>query len=123
MVLTENTSGLRGAINIGVAPGVGEEVHGHLGYALALNDNSAPPTVGAYMLELTLSALDVSDVQTGPQLADSDPIFVIFNNQLSTEGSAVAVGAAEALPEPSTAMIVTAMGVGLIALRKRSHAS
>lgn len=123
VVLTGSGSDLQGTINIGVSPGGGEEIHGHLGYALERGDGSnLPPTVGAYMMELTLSALDVSVGGTGLQLQDSDPIFVIFNNQLDGSGFDAAVAGAQALPEPSTIMMVV-IGAGLIGLRKRGHMS
>ena len=56
----------------------------------------------------------------GPSLADSNPIFVLFNNRLNRADYAAAVSAAEALPEPSTAVVVlVGAGVALLGGRRR----
>ncbi len=123
LVMTGETSGLLGTVNIGrtgtaVAPINVTGIHGHLGYELSRPDDGVP-AVGAYMIELTISATE--DPSAGsPVLGDSDPIFVVFNNQLNTADYGQAVSAAQALPEPSTAVIVTAIGVGgLLGFRRR----
>ncbi len=123
---TQDSKGRLGKINIGDTDLIddiitGEEtvvgIHGHVGYLLSRPLDGGIPTRGAYMIELTVSGQSLDG--SGPVLQDSDPIFIVFNNQLDEIGFGAAVSAAEALPEPSTAVIVTAVGVGLIGLRRR----
>ena len=132
VTVTEDTSDLVGTINISETPGgvfgVGS-IHGHLAYELSRPDGQRPPD-GAYMLELTLSGRDISGADR-PPLVDSDPIFVIFNNRLSTDlddpmdprSSAFgrAAAAAEALPEPTTGILLVTLGGGWIVFTRRNR--
>ncbi len=115
VTITGSTSGHLGTINIDNAEPAGGVImvtglHGMMGYELTRAD-SGIPAQGAYMIELTLSATE--------GLMDSDPIFVVFNNQLGASDFSAAVAAAQTLPEPSTALLVVAVGAGLIGLKRR----
>ncbi len=125
---TGTSSGVLGTMNLGIRTGTFSVIHSHYGYELTREDGGIP-AVGAYMIEISLSGEDVFDTG-GPTLLDSDPIFILFNNQLDTtdpdgDGPMLsefqqAVAAAEQLPEPSTSAIVAAIGAGLIGLRRQS---
>ncbi len=133
LTITENTSGLVGTVNIDTAEPSGGVItvtglHGMLGYELSRQDGLTPAK-GAYMIELTLSSNEVP-AAGGIEILDSDPIFVVFNNRLDTvdpdgpEGPMLspfhqAVAAAQALPEPSTAVMIAAMGAAWMGLRRR----
>jgi len=124
LLINGGTSGLLGTINIDntdplPAPLFSSGVHGHLGYELSRPSDNGVPAVGAYMMELTLSIVPTPGNTGGPVFRDSDPIFVVFNNQLSSTNFGLAVTAAEALPEPSTATLVVASGLALLGLRRR----
>ncbi len=129
LTLDGGTAGTVGTINIGATgevfldPVTNEPtfagIHGHLGYRLSRPDDGIPAP-GAYMIEFTLSAQDLGG--TGSVLQDSEPIVAAFDNQLSNAEFAAAITAAEALPEPSTAAIVTAVGLGLVGIRRRGAA-
>ena len=133
VILDATTSGKQGTINIAIrGPGF-SVIHSHLGYKLRVPDDDEDPTnnpfspaVGAYMIEMRLSALE--EVGSGDSVTfqesiyqDSDSIFLIFNNQLNDTEFAAAVAAAEALPEPSTAVLVTAVCAGVLFMRRRHH--
>ena len=126
---TKDSTGLLGKINVGDTDLIddiitGEEtvvgIHGHVGYLLSRPLDGGIPTRGAYMIELTLSGQSLDG--TGPILRNSDPIFIVFNDRLDVAGFIAAVSAAEAIPEPSTAALVAAIGVGVISLRRRASA-
>ena len=111
------------AINLQIRPD-GSQIHAHLGYELSIPDgdddptnNTAAPEHAAYMIELRLSVVNIGTAfdppdSSDPVIEDSDPIFFIFNNQLSTvlddpsdpfsSEFGRAVTAAMQLPEPST---------------------
>ncbi len=125
VTLDSASSGEVGTINLDVTqpsaiPGLPPAgIHAHVGYELSRPGDSGVPAPGAYMMELTLSGREFPDTG-GPVLTNSDPIFVVFNNQLDETQYKAAVTAAEALPEPTTAAIVTALGAaGLMGLRRR----
>lgn len=103
-------------------------IHGHLGYQLERGDGQ-PPEFGAYMLEVTLSMYEwVGGAATGNAFTDSDPIFVVFDNrsdQITSDPNYFesAVTAAQALPEPTTGMVLVVLGAGLLAARSRRRAA
>ena len=111
---TESTSGEIGTIPLQETELPNFPIHNHLFYALSRADNGMP-NMGAYMIELNLEAQQTFG-SGGPVLQDSDPLFIIFNNGLDAGGFSAAVSGA--VPEPSTAAIVTAIGLGVIALRR-----
>ena len=125
LFLTQDTSGPIGTINItqskeGGQPGSVTGVHGHVGYELSQPDGQIP-AFGAYMIELTVSATQ-TPAAGGPIVEDSNPIFVIFDNQsdeINGDFYDNAVTAAEQLPEPSSAILLAATGVGLLGMRRR----
>ena len=131
VVLDATGSGKQGTINIAIRGAGFSVIHSHLGYTLRVPDgdddlanNPVAPAVGAYMIEMRLSALE--EIGSGDMTAfqesdyqDSDSIFLIFNNQLDDTDFAAAVSAAEALPEPSTAVLVTAVCAGVLFVRRR----
>ena len=117
-----------GAITIGKAAGDPNSgnvssIHGHVGYELSRPDGQVP-AFGAYMVELQLSSFE-HPAAGGEDLIDSEPIFVIFENQseeISDTYFADAVSAAESLPEPTSAILLTAAGLGLLGVRARRSA-
>ncbi len=129
LVLDATTSGLVGTVNLGISP-PGSSIHSHLVYELRREDGAAPAR-GAYMIELTLSAeqVFVFEEGVGPILEDSDPLFILFNNRLDQDpvigdigefADAIEQAKSATVPEPTTAMIVAAVGTGLLGLRRRA---
>ncbi len=116
-VYTTSSSGLLGTTNLDVSSGNGS-IHAHLGYVLNRTGGGIPE-VGAYMIEVGLSAQEVGG-NSGSVFQDSDSIFIVFNNQLNSTDFASATNAAIALPEPTTAMMVTAAGAAVLTLRRRA---
>ncbi len=114
-IYTATSSGLLGTTNLDVS-GANGSLHAHLGYMLSRTGGGIPE-VGAYMIEVGLSAREVGGAGA---VLDSDPIFIVFNNQLSTSQYNNAAFAAIALPEPTTAVMVTAVGAALVGLRRRT---
>ena len=140
VIIDGTTSGFLGKFNLEetkTATGGGiESAHAHLGFELSVtdgtpsdpSDNTVVPTPGAYMIELTMSALERTG--TDPHVfeqsafADSDSIFFLFDYRMDETSMTFtdAVNAAEQLPEPSTAAIVAVVGLGVIGLRRRGRA-
>lgn len=104
---------------------IGESVdgsfHAHVDYEI----NSDAP-LGAYLIELTLSAYDLDGSNPftdplilDPGIEDSQSFYILFNNGLSEIQFEEAHEAFEALvPEPGSALALIA-GMGLIASRRR----
>ncbi len=126
---TGTSSGELGTMNLSVRTGTFNTVHSHFTYQLSREDGGVP-AVGAYMIEVTLSGEDVSNTG-GPALLDSDPIFILFNNQLDTtdpDGGGPllsefqrAIAAARQVPEPSTSAMVVAIAAALAGIRRRNR--
>ena len=108
--ITGESLGKLGTISLattGRAPFPGQPapgIHAHVGYELSQPDEQRP-AFGAYMIELTLSGREYPGPE-GVVLEDSDPIFVVFDNQSNEHSEDLfedAVAAAEALPMPGDA--------------------
>jgi hypothetical protein len=94
----------------------GGSIHRHLGSFLQGADgNSTPgdgnePTAGIYLIPLELTGSDAA-------LADSLPLFVVYNNGLTEEVHDSAIGWVESnlltIPEPATCAL---LGMGVLAL-------
>ena len=110
VLITEDTFGALGTISLDISqppqfPGFPPPlVHAHVGYELSRPDadTGGIPAMGAYMIELTLSGKEFPG-PGGLELEDSQPIFVVFNNQLDEAGYNAAVTAAEAISQPGDA--------------------
>ncbi len=94
----------------------GGSIHRHFGSFLQGADgNSTPgdgnePTAGIYLIPLELTSSDAA-------LADSLPLFVVYNNGLTEEVHDSAIGWVESnlltIPEPATGVLCGAVVVGL----------
>ena len=140
VILNGSSSGFLGKINLeetdSGAQGTVIAAHAHVGFELSITDstpsdptdNTGVPTPGAYMIELTMSALERTgtnpDVFEQSAFADSDSIFFLFDYRMDETSLSFndAIAAAEQLPEPSTAAIVAVVGLGLVGLRRRGRA-
>lgn len=127
-------------INLQIRPD-SSQIHAHLGYELSIPDgdddptnNPLAPAKAAYMIELRLSAINIGSAfdppdSEDPVIEDSDPIFFIFNNQLSTvlgdpsdpfsSDFGRAISAAMELPEPSTAVMMIGLSMMVMSRRRR----
>lgn len=98
----------------------GDEVHGSFRWAL-LGDGSSPTSTsldGVYLLKL-----QATSTQGG--LAASDPYYFVLHKNAAPEAVAAAVnslgfapGLVQVVPEPSAALMLAAVGVGILSARR-----
>jgi len=97
--------------------GIGE-IHNHLTFDL----DNATAQDGAFGLLLQFEA-DLNSAINGPDgIVDvtSDPFFLIFNNNLSEEDfETLAIPAFSVVPEPSAAIVLSALAGGILTRRRR----
>ena len=101
-------------VQIGTTNSQGQ-LHTHVFWYLTTSSGSAD--FGAYLVEIIVSA---------PGYEDSDPIPVLFNYGLSDSQFESAIWGAAALyniPEPTTALLLSAMGTTLLMRRQRRAVS